>query len=192
MLAIGSSQRFHNRRKPNGIQHAIIAFIIVATSAGGAAGDVDDEIGITESGAPVPGGQAPDFVLRDLAQNPIKLSAFRGRPVVLNFFASWCSPCLLELPIIQEAYLTATDGEFVVLGVSYQDSRWAIEELAEDVGLTFPIVIDGDNSVGQAYEVIGPPYTYFIDADGMIVEVVAGAMDRETLQRNLDVLLKTS
>ena len=92
--------------------------------------------------------------------------------------------------MIQDAYLRAADQGFIVLGVGYQDSRWAIEELAEDAGLTFPIVIDGDNSVGQAYRVIGPPYTFFIDADGIVIDVVSGAMDLEILQRNLDNLLK--
>ena len=164
---------------------------IVITSAAGASEQVAAEIGIIKPGVPVPGGTAPDFLLQDLEQNPVRLSGFRGKPVVLNFFASWCSPCLQELPIIQAAYLKATDGEFMILGVSFQDSRWAIEELANDAGLTFPIVIDGDNSVGQAYRVIGPPYTFFIDANGIVVEVVSGAMEQETLQHNLDILLKT-
>lgn len=192
MLGTWSSQRFQKQKAPSLFQHAVVVFSLVIASAAGASEDVVAEIGITEAGTPVPGGRAPDFLLRDLEQNPVRLSGFRGTPVVLNFFASWCSPCLQELPIIQKAYRTARDAEFMVLGVSYQDSRWAIEELAEDAGLTFPIVIDGDNSVGQAYRVIGPPYTFFIDADGIIIEVVSGAMEQEILQHNLELLLKTS
>lgn len=192
MLATCFSQRFQKQRAPSFFRYAVAVFSIVIASAGGASENVATEIGITESGAPVPGSQAPDFLLRDLEQNPVRLSGFRGKPVVLNFFASWCSPCLQELPIIQDAYSRAADEGFVVLGVGYQDSRWAIEELAEDAGLTFPIVIDGDNSVGQAYRVIGPPYTFFIDAAGVIIEVVSGAMEKETLQQNIDMLLKTS
>jgi peroxiredoxin len=171
--------------------YLIAALVFVSALTTGNAENTEAEIGITEPGIAEAGSPAPDFLLIDLEQNPVRLSDFRGKPLILNFFASWCSPCLKELPLIQDAYLRAADQGFIVLGVGYQDSRWAIEELAEDAGLTFPIVIDGDNSVGQAYRVIGPPYTFFIDADGIVVDVVSGAMDPDILQRNLDKLLKT-
>jgi peroxiredoxin len=191
MLPICFNQRFRKHRALGFLRQTTGVLSIIIASAVGASEYVGADIGITRPGVPLPGAPAPDFLLQDLEQNPVRLSGFRGKPVVLNFFASWCSPCLQELPIIQAAYLRATNGEFIVLGVSFQDSRWAIEELANDAGLTFPIVIDGDNSVGQAYRVIGPPYTFFIDASGIVVEVVSGAMEQETLQHNLDILLKT-
>lgn len=169
----------------------MIALVTMLPFGVGAATN-DNEPGITEPGVPEAGGTAPDFLLMDLEQKPIRLSRFRGQPVIMNFFASWCGPCLKELPMIQEASLDAADRGFVVLGVGYQDSRWAIEDLAEGFGLTFPIVIDGDNSVGRAYRVIGPPYTFFIDADGVVVEVVPGAMDLETMNSNLEKLLNRS
>jgi peroxiredoxin len=75
------------------------------------------------------------------------------------------------------------------VGVSFQDSRGAIELLAEEVNLTYPIVIDGDNSVGRAYRVIGPPYTFFIDAEGTMIAVIAGAMEQDVLERHLDQLV---
>lgn len=166
------------------------ALIIVTASTQCALGNSENEISQIESGIAQAGEPAPDFLLMDLERNQIRLSGFRGKPVVLNFFASWCSPCLEELPMLQEAHLRSADEGFIVLGVGYQDSRWAIEDLAEDVGLTFTIVIDGDNSVGQAYRVIGPPYTFFIDPTGVILSVVPGAMDADTLQVNLDRLLQ--
>ena len=140
-------------------------------------------------GEPVPGGQAPDFVLRDLQMNLIRLSDFRGAPVILNFFASWCGPCLTELPLIQEAHLKAEDQGYAVLGIVFQDSRGAVKLLAESENLTFPMVIDGDDSVGRAYRVIGPPYTFFINSNGTVVSVIAGAMEKETLEHNLTQLL---
>ena len=190
MLTTSSNQRFQNQRVVSMLRHLIAALILVLALSTGTAEHTEAEIGITDPGIAEAGGPAPDFLLIDLEQNPVRLSDFRGQPLLLNFFASWCSPCLKELPLIQDAYLRAADQGFIVLGVGYQDSRWAIEELAEDAGLTFPIVIDGDNSVGQAYRVIGPPYTFFIDADGIVIDVVSGAMDVEILQRNLDNLLK--
>jgi peroxiredoxin len=147
------------------------------------------ELGIVTPGTAEPGGQAPDFRLKDLQERPVRLSDFLGSPVVLNFFASWCGPCLTELPLLQEAHLTAETRGFVVVGVGFQDSRGAIEVLAEQTNLTFPIVIDGDNSVGRAYRVIGPPYTFFIDAEGAIIAVVPGAMEQDVLDRHLNQLV---
>ena len=150
---------------------------------------VNLELGIVTPGATLPGTKAPDFRLKDLQGKPLQLSDFRGTPVVLNFFASWCGPCLTELPLLQEAHLQAETQGFVVLGVGFQDSRGAIEILAEEMNLTFPIVIDGDNSVGRAYRVIGPPYTFFIDAKGTVIDVIAGAMEQDVLERHLNQLV---
>lgn len=144
---------------------------------------------IVETGSPEPGSQAPDFVLNDLANKPLRLSDLRGRPVVLNFFASWCVPCRLELPHIREAHFRSKDEGYVVLGVAVQDSREAIQSMAKTEGLTFPVVIDGDSTVAAAYQVAGPPYTFFINGRGTIVSVVAGAMEKQTLERELKKLL---
>jgi len=147
------------------------------------------ELGMLESRAAAAGNKAPDFLLKDLDRKPIRLSDFRGRPVVLNFFASWCGPCLTELPLLQAAHLNAARRGYVIFGVATQDNRGAIEILAEDIQLTFPVVIDGDNSVGLAYRVIGPPYTFFIDANGIVMDVIPGAIKWDTLNQHLDKLL---
>ena len=147
-----------------------------------------DELGIIHPGSPEPGGQAPDFALRDLEKEVVKLSNFRGQPVVLNFFASWCLPCMAEMPLIQEAHLQAEARGYVVLGIAVQDSRQAIRSLSKSMGLTFPVVFDGDNSVGLAYQVIGPPATFFIDRKGQIISSVLGVMDHEELEGELKKL----
>ncbi|MCZ6485294.1 MAG: TlpA disulfide reductase family protein [Acidobacteria bacterium] len=143
------------------------------------------ELGIIQSGVPEPGGQAPDFALLDMDKQLVRLSDFRGTPVVLNFFASWCGPCLLEMPFIQEAHLQAQEAGYVVLGVVVQDSREAVRSLADSMGLTFPMVLDGDNTVGMAFHVVGPPATFFLDENGKVISVVAGPIDEETLEREL-------
>ena len=76
-----------------------------------------------------------------------------------------------------------------VLGVAVQDSRGALRGLSESMGLTFPMVLDGDNSVGMAYHVVGPPSTFFIDANGKIISVVAGQIEEDTLEQELAKLL---
>ena len=143
------------------------------------------ELGVVQPGSPEPGGQAPDFALRDMDREIVRLSDFRGKPIVLNFFASWCVPCLVEMPLIQDAHLRAEEAGYVVLGIAVQDSRGALRSLSESMGLTFPMVLDGDNSVGLAYHVVGPPATFFIDENGKVVSVVAGTIEEEALQQEL-------
>ena len=149
------------------------------------------DLGLLESRAAAAGDKAPDFLLNNLDRKPVRLSDFRGTPVVLNFFASWCGPCLTELPLLQAAHLNANHA-YAVFGIATQDSRGAIEVLAQDMKLTFPIVIDGDNSVTRAYRVIGPPYTFFIDANGTVIDVIPGAMKEDALDQHLDKLLNTT
>ena len=132
---------------------------------------------------------APDFRLHDLNLQPIRLSNLRGTPIVMNFFASWCAPCKIELPFLRAAHENAKDRGYMVLGVSNNDRREAMEAFASAENLTYPIVIDGDNTVGVAYQVVGPPYTYFIDRDGKIAAVVTGELDEATLEENLALLL---
>ena len=122
-------------------------FVVTACSPDPAA---NAELGMLQSGAAVAGARAPDFLLKNLDLEPVRLSDFRGTPVVLNFFASWCGPCLIELPLLQAAHLNAADRRYIIFGVATRDSRGAVEALADDMKLTFPIVIDGDNSVTRA------------------------------------------
>ena len=157
----------------------------LGTSIPAIAQSTASELGIVAPGVAEPGGLAPDFVLWDMDKEPVQLSDLRGTPVVLNFFASWCGPCKIELPYLQAAHLEAEDKGYVVLGVVYKDSRGAVRELAEVENLTFPMVIDGDDSVGLAYHVLGPPYTFFIDREGIISEVISGPLEKETLDANL-------
>lgn len=145
-------------------------------------------IGLFENRSAQPGKTAPDFRLYDLAMKPRRLSDFRGTPVVMNFFASWCAPCKAELPLLRAAQDQAKDRGFVVLGVSNNDQRDAVQGFAQKEQLTYPILIDGDNVVGVAYQVAGPPYTYFIDRHGVITAVVAGELDQETLNVNMKAL----
>jgi len=102
----------------------------------------------------------------------IALSDFTGRPVFLNFWASWCGPCREEMPDLQA--FSEAHPELVVLGVASQDDPADSREFAKQVGVTFPLVVDTDNSISEDYRATGLPVTVVIDADGKIANTWFG------------------
>jgi peroxiredoxin len=170
---------------------ALIVFLSVAFFMTAGAQDANLEMGILDPGFAEQGSPAPDFRLKDLDMNLVQLSQYRGTPVILNFFASWCGPCIIEMPYIQAAHEQATDNGYVVLGVAVEDSRGAIEDMMASENFTYLVVIDGDSSVKLTYQVVGPPYTFFIDRTGTIQTVVSGPLEQEELDLQLAQLLDT-
>ena len=115
---------------------------------------------------PTIGEPAPDFVLQAPGGDQlVRLSDLRGTPVLLNFWATWCSPCRAEMPDLQVAH--DTDG-VVVLAVNSQESDVAVRRFMDEFQLNFPAAIDRDGSVREHYGVIGLPATFFIDAEGIL------------------------
>lgn len=133
----------------------------------------------------------PDFTVYDLEGNPVKLSDFRGKPVVLNFWSSRCGPCKREMPDFETAY--AQYGEnihFVMLNVT--DGSWDTVESASqfilDNGYTFPVYYDTDNVAAYLFGVSALPTTFFIDAEGQGVAYAPGALDMQTLLRGIGMI----
>ncbi len=117
------------------------------------------------------GDPAPDFVLQDLDGNPVALSDFRGKTVVLNFWATWCPPCRAEMPDLQAVYeQRLPQDDLVVLAVDllFEDSVGAVTDFLEEFALTFPVVLAAEDSVLERYGVRGLPATFFIDRDGVL------------------------
>jgi len=112
---------------------------------------------------------APDFALRDLDGNVVKLSDYRGKKnVVLNFWATWCSPCKVEMPDLEEIYLQYGD-DLVILGVDIQEPIGEIHEfLNEEIRVTYPILLDSEGLVTLGYNIFAQPTTYFINKAGEI------------------------
>ena len=135
---------------------------------------------------------APEFTVRDLEGNWVNLSDFEGQPVVLNFWASWCGPCKSEMPDFDEAYLELGE-EIHFLMVNMTDgSRETLETAqahVEEMGYHFPVYFDTQYSAAIAYGVTALPPTYFIDAQGNLVAMASGAIDAETLQKGIDMIL---
>ena len=128
---------------------------------------------VVEKGLP-----APDFAARTLTGETVRLSDFRGKPVVLNFFAGWCSPCKKEAPYLQDAY-EKKQGDTVFLGVTFQDTEASARYFAEQHGLTFPVLLDETEEIGKTYHVRSFPVTVFIRPDGVIHTIVKGPVTRE-------------
>ena len=147
-------------------------------------GPVDLPLSLAPAGAKVAaedGALAPDFLLESLRADEMRLSDFRGQPVVLNFWATWCGPCREEIPQLVAAYDQYRAEGLVVIGLNLQEGKSIVQPYADDFGMEFPILIDRDGEVGEKYRILGLPQTYFIDRDGVIQSTFIGPFleDRE-------------
>lgn len=135
--------------------------------------------------------KAPDFTVTDQEGNKVSLSDFVGKPVILNFWASWCGPCKSEMPAFEDAY-TEYGEEIHFLMVNLTDGARETPDVAkafiEEQGYTFPIYYDTDIDAARVYGVMSIPATYIIDSEGNIVAHARGALDRETLQTGIDMV----
>jgi len=133
---------------------------------------------------------APDFTVYDLDGNEVRLSDYIGKPVVLNFWASWCGPCKMEMPDFDEAYAELGD-EIQFLMVNVTSGRETLESASafiEEQGYSFPVFYDTDSDAAMTYGVYSLPTTLFIDAEGYGIAQAAGAIDAETLQNGIDMI----
>jgi len=134
--------------------------------------------------APVIGYPAPDFVLTTLDGEEFKLSAQRGTPVVLNFWATWCPPCRAELPELISASKRYA-GQIGVVGVNQAEPAATVAKSASELGLPFPIPLDLQGDVSQVYGVRSLPTTFFIDRDGFIRQIQNGPLTEAILAQLL-------
>jgi cytochrome c-type biogenesis protein len=152
---------------------------------------------ILSEDAPASGAQAgqlaPDFTLRDAAGVDVSLSDYRGQPVAMIFWASWCPYCRQEMPLLQNMYETYNDQGLVVVGVDLLGSKGETQEKALEFvgqeGITFPILFDESGQVFSQYQGRGVPNLIFVDQEGVIVSTYPGAMDEQNLQRQIQQLV---
>ena len=149
---------------------------------------VEDPTGATEE----KGSEAPDFTVYDLEGNAHKLSDFRGKPVLLNFWASWCGPCQMEMPDFQKYYESHGDKvHFVIVNLTdgQQETVETASAFIAEKGYTFPVYYDTDIDAAAKYGVSAVPVSYFIDAEGYFTAWAQGALSADMLQQGMDLLL---
>ncbi len=133
---------------------------------------------IQEIGAP-----AYDFTLQDLDGNDVTLSDLQGRPVILNFWATWCSPCRIEMPEFQAVYENHPDGEIAIVAVNLDEPVDRVTKFfRDDLGLTFTALLDEGGVISDQYGVFTYPTTYFINEDGVVTAVHRGSLTEKYIE----------
>jgi cytochrome c biogenesis protein CcmG, thiol:disulfide interchange protein DsbE len=141
--------------------------------------------------APRIGKEAPDFRVIGLDGAPIQLSEFRGRPVLLTFWATWCPPCRAESPDMEAVYEQYQDTGLVIMAVDVGENPVTVRGYAQRAGLTFMIALDQKNEAAGIYRIAGPPTHYFIDAEGIIRDWQNGSMSKQTIEKKVSTILPT-
>lgn len=131
------------------------------------------------------GEMAPDFELVTLSGEQLKLTDLRGKNVLINFWATWCGPCVEEMPAINRLYAKYKDNDFEVVGINmtkFEYKRDEIEPFVKDMELTFPVVLEKQGNIIDQYQVYNIPTSYFVNKEG-IVKLKAGPMTFEQLEQ---------
>jgi peroxiredoxin len=136
---------------------------------------------------------APDFTLKDSDGRPVQLSEYRGKVVLLNFWATWCGPCRLEIPWFIEFERQHKDQGFAVLGVSMDEEGWSVvKPFMSETGMNYRVLM-GDDSIAQLYGGVDSlPTTFIIDRDGRIANVHIGLVSKSSYENDLKQLFQSS
>jgi len=127
------------------------------------------------SPAPQVGKPAPDFQLPNLEGQVVSLSDFRGKPVLLNFWATWCSPCRFEMPFIQSIFEESSDTGLVILAINIGETPSRVRDFIQSGNFSFLVLLDTNQDVALEYNIRGIPTTFFIDKEGVIQVIKVGA-----------------
>ncbi len=142
--------------------------------------------------AALPSSQAPDFTLRTADGRQLRLQEMRGQVVMVNFWATWCGPCKVEMPHLNALYDKYKSAGFTLLGVNVDEDQRAAIGLAQRMGLHFPVLLDADKKVSRQYDLSTMPSTVLIDRDGKVRYVHRGYRDgyERTYDQQIRDLLK--
>ena len=151
--------------------------------------------GSTADNSPLIGHPAPDFTLAVLSAHPgpvLHLASYRGKPVVVNFWASWCDPCKHEAHLLEATWQHARSQGIVFIGVDYEDTQTDGLKFLQTYGITYANVVDSNGATAINYGVTGVPESFFIDCRGGVVHKVTGELSEQTLESNLAMLSRSA
>ncbi len=136
---------------------------------------------------------APNFTVYDMEGSEVKLSDYVGKPTVVNFWATWCNPCFIEMPYFEKYYGEYSDRvNFLMVNLTdgYQDTVEGVKAFIEENGFTFPVYCDTDLSAASTYNVYSIPLTIFINSDGTLAGSHLGTMSEKALESYLNQLIE--
>ena len=136
------------------------------------------------------GQPAPDFALTDLDGNTLQLSDMRGQPVIVNFWASWCGPCVDEFPVLEKAIARHHADDLAVVGIVFRDNSEAARDFMARMGASWTAAIDPGELTAQSFGVLAPPMSIFIDRDGIVRGRQIGQLTANDLERQLALTLE--
>lgn len=165
-------------KKQNIIAVAIFALIAVIVIEQSKTYSLEDSTVTTRVSGVQVGDEAPDFTLTDIHGQTVSLSDFEGQPVIVNFWATWCGPCIEEMPNFQKFHETYPEVVILTINCNPEDD---IEEFVASNGYTFPVLLDS-GEVQQAYGITAYPETFIIDEEGIVVDKVVGSMTYEMME----------
>jgi cytochrome c biogenesis protein CcmG/thiol:disulfide interchange protein DsbE len=172
---------------------AIVVMAVMAWVALDSSGDpAPDQLNasVTEPGGGSTSGSGqpvPDLTLTGLDGSTVDLASYRGRPMVVNFWASWCPPCLKEMPDFEQVY-QQRDGTVAFVGINVRESAATATDLATRTGVTYDLVLDTTGDASRGFSVVNMPTTVFINADGIVTSVHAGALTAAELNERIDAI----
>jgi len=133
---------------------------------------------------------APDFQLQNLDGQSISLSDFKGNPVLINFWATWCGPCAFEMPYIQEIYDERSGEGLIVLAINVGESASQVEQFMQSRNLSIPVLLDTERVVSRKYGIRAFPTTFFVDKDGIMqVKVIGAFPDKTAIESRLSEIM---
>ena len=173
---------------------ALVAGLALA-GCGQAAGFAPESESAASTSAPLPdiglaiGDRFPDFKVESLAGGTLPLASYAGRPLFVNFWATWCGPCRIELPEMEAIWASREFGDLAIIAISIGERRDTVETfVTEEIPLTFDVGIDPSGRFKDTYNIIGMPTSYFLDTRGVIKDVNIGGMNRDLLVRRISTI----
>ena len=171
------------------IVFALAGLFIAGVVAGLLLTRKDTKNEIAPNPSPVTKVQAPNFTLALLGGRNFNFGDHKGKPVLINFFASWCEPCKEEMPVLEKIVQEYEPKGVVFLGIAVDDTEEKMKAFITKYGVTFPVGLDKKAAIQTSFGLYGIPTTYFIDKQGIINHSHAGILKEEMLRHELDKLL---